>query len=62
MTTVANLLTPEARSRLLERLHELRTLDREMRAPGSLAAAPAPPPLHRAGRQQDQDDTDRPEP
>ena len=50
MTTVANLLTPTDRQRLLERLRELRALDREMRAPGSLAAPGAPVPLHRAGR------------
>ena len=61
MTAVAAMLTPEARSRLLERLHELRDLDREMRTPGSLAAPGEPVPLHRAGRQ-GQDDTDRPPP
>lgn len=50
MTTLAALLTPEARSRLLERLRELREVDREMRRPGSLAAPEEPVPLHRAGR------------
>ena len=59
MTTVAALLSPAARQRLLERLHELRDLDRELRRPGSLATAPAPVPLHRAGRQQGQDVTKR---
>jgi len=50
VTTVANLLTPAARQRLLERLRELRELDREMRLPGSLASPDEPVPLHRAGR------------
>jgi hypothetical protein len=50
VTAIANLLSPAIRQRLLERLRELRTLDREMRTPGSLAAPPTPPPLHRTGR------------
>lgn len=45
MTTIAALLGPADRERLLERLAELRELDREMRAPGSLAA----PDSHPAG-------------
>ena len=51
MTAVAALLTPTDRERLLERLRELREVDREMRAPGSLAAPDEPVPLHRAGRE-----------
>ncbi len=50
MTTLAALLTRADRERLLDRLRELRALDREMRAPGSLAAPDEPVPLHRAGR------------
>ena len=50
MTTLAALLSRADRERLLERLAELRALDREMRAPGSLAAPDEPVPLHRAGR------------
>ena len=50
MTAIAAMLSRADRERLLERLHELRDLDREMRAPGSLAAPSEPLPLHRAGR------------
>ena len=50
MTTIARLLPDRDRERLLERLRELRELDREMRAPGSLAAPDAPVPLHCTGR------------
>ena len=50
MTTIASMLSRADRERLLERLRELRALDREMRAPGSLAAPEEPVPLHRAGR------------
>ena len=53
MTAVANLLNPADRQRLEERLNELRALDREMRAPGSLAAPDEPVQLHRAGRADD---------
>ena len=49
MTTLAATLSKADRQRLLERLRELRELDREMRAPGSLAALDEPIPLHRAG-------------
>ena len=50
MTAVIDLLSRETRVRLLERLDELGGLDRLMRQPGSLAEAPAPPPLHRTNR------------
>ena len=50
MTTIAAMLSRADRELLLERLHELRTLDREMRRPGSLAAPDEPVPLHRVGR------------
>jgi len=50
VTAIARLLPDRDRERLLERLAELRELDREMRAPGSLAAPEEPAPLHRAGR------------
>ena len=52
VTSVAALLTPADRKRLLERLRELRALDREMRAPGSLAAPDQPLPLHRAAAEE----------
>ncbi len=42
MTALAAMLTPTDRERLLERLRELRALDREMRRPGSLAAPDEP--------------------
>ena len=51
MTAIAALLSARDRQRLEERLRELRALDREMRAPGSLAAPDEPVPLHRAGRE-----------
>ena len=38
MTAIADLLAPRDRARLLERLAELRDLDRLMREPGTLAA------------------------
>ena len=50
MTTIAALLSARDRQRLEDRLRELREVDREMRAPGSLAAPDEPAPLHRAGR------------
>ena len=50
MTTLAALLSRADRERLLERLRDLRELDREMRPPGSLAAPDEPVPLHRTGR------------
>ena len=50
MTAIAALLSARDRQRLEERLRELREVDREMRAPGSLAAPAEPVPLHRAGR------------
>jgi len=50
MTTIASMLSRADRERLLERLRELRALDHEMRAPGSLASPDEPVPLHRAGR------------
>jgi hypothetical protein len=50
VTTLSAALSSHDRERLLERLRELRALDREMRAPGSLAAPDQPVPLHRAGR------------
>jgi hypothetical protein len=49
MTADAALLARKARARL-ERERELADLDRLMRQPGSLAEAPEPVPLHRAGR------------
>lgn len=50
MTAIADLLTRESRARLLERLDELGNLAELMRQPGTLAEAPEPVPLHRAGR------------
>ena len=50
MTAIASMLSRADRERLLERLRELRALDREMRPPGSLAAPDEPVPLHPAGR------------
>jgi len=50
VTAIAAMLSARDRQRLEERLRELRAVDREMRAPGSLAAPDEPPPLHRAGR------------
>ncbi len=49
MTAIAALLSARDRQRIEERLRELRTLDRDMRAPGSLATPDEPVPLHRAG-------------
>ena len=57
VTTLAAMLSHTDRERLLERLAELRELDREMRRPGSLASPDEPIALHRATRQQGQDDT-----
>jgi len=59
MTAIAAMLSRADRERLLARLRELRTLDREMRRPGSLASPDEPIALHRATRQQSQDDTKR---
>ena len=59
MTALAAMLSRADRERLLERLHELRDLDREMRRPGSLASPDEPIALHRATRQQGQDGTER---
>ena len=50
MTAIAALLSARDRQLLEDRLRELRALDREMRAPGSLATPDEPVPLHRAGR------------
>lgn len=51
MTADAALRTREARARLeRKRERELAELDTLMRQPGSLAEAPEPVPLHRAGR------------
>jgi hypothetical protein len=50
MTADPALLAREARARLLERLAELRDLDRLMRESGSLAEPDEPVPLHRAAR------------
>jgi hypothetical protein len=58
VTAIADLLTPEARARLLERLDDpvereldrLAGLARLMREPGYLPPAPEPVPLHRTGR------------
>jgi hypothetical protein len=50
VTAIADLLPRETRARLLERLDELGDLDRLMSESGSLAEAPEPVPLHRAGR------------
>ena len=54
MTALAAMLSRADRERLLERLAELRALDREMRAPGSLAAPEEPVPPHRTGREEAQ--------
>lgn len=50
MTAIADLVSREARSRLLERVRELDELAGLMKQPGGLAEAPEPVPLHRAGR------------
>jgi hypothetical protein len=56
MTADTALPAREARARL-ERKHkrerELAELDHLMRQPGGLAEAPEPPPLHRAGREEE---------
>ena len=49
MTALAALSRTD-RERLLERLAELRDLDRLMRESGSLTSPDQPAPLHRAGR------------
>lgn len=56
MTAVADLISPEARRRLLERLDGLRGLGDLIREPGSLAAPDEPVPLHRV-RQDDDTET-----
>lgn len=43
-------LSSRDRQRLLERVAQLGDLANLMKQPGSLAEAPEPPPLHRAGR------------
>jgi hypothetical protein len=53
VTVIAALLSARDRQRLVERLRELREVDREMRAPGSLVAPDEPIPLYRAGRAND---------
>jgi len=50
MTALADHLTRADRRRLLERLDELGGLADLMKQSGSLAEAPEPVPLHRAGR------------
>ena len=57
MTTIARLLPDRDRERLLKRLRELRETARLMEERGSLASPDAPIALHRATRQQSQDDT-----
>jgi hypothetical protein len=47
---LAALLSDRDRQRLGGRLAELRTLDREMRRPGSMAAPPPTVPLHRTAK------------
>jgi hypothetical protein len=47
VTAVADLISRADRDRLLKRLAEWRHLDGAMRKPGSLAALPPPPPLHK---------------
>ena len=49
MTAISDLLRPADRERLEDRLAELRDIDREMRRPGTLAAASEPPALHDMG-------------
>jgi hypothetical protein len=49
VAALADIVTRDARARLLERLDELDGLADLMRQPGSLAEAPDPTPLHRAG-------------
>lgn len=49
VTTLAALLSPADRKRLLERLRELREVDQLMRERGSLASPDEPVPLHHAG-------------
>jgi hypothetical protein len=50
VTALAAMLSRADRERLLGRLRELRAPDREMRAPGSLAAPYGPVLLRHAGR------------
>jgi hypothetical protein len=53
MTAFADMLSRADRRRLLEHLAEANELDRLMREGGTLAAAPEPPSLHRAGREEE---------
>jgi hypothetical protein len=54
MTALTDSLTRQVRARLeRKRERELAELDHLMRQPGGLAEAPEPPPLHRAGRQEE---------
>ena len=50
MTAIADLITREARARLLERLDELDELDRDIRRPGLLSGSAEPPALHDMAR------------
>ena len=52
MTALGDLVSREARARLLERLDELDDLDREMRLPGLLSGSAEPPPLHRTSQKE----------
>lgn len=50
MTALADIITREARTRLLERLDELDDLDRDMRRPGLLPGSAEPSALHDMAR------------
>jgi len=51
MATLADLLDPADRQRLLARMRDLAEFDALMRERGSLAAPAEPPPLHHAVRE-----------
>jgi hypothetical protein len=52
MTALVNLISREARVKLLERMRELNELASLMEERRELPTAPAPVPLHRAGREE----------
>lgn len=59
MTALADLLSPAERTRLADRLAELRGLDRLVREPGGMPAVPEPPALHQMNAQEGPDHDSR---
>jgi hypothetical protein len=55
VTALADLISPQARARLLERVRELDQIAELMRQPGTLAGPDEPPPLCRTGRDKTED-------